>query len=53
MLILTKRMWLAFKMSCRKFEQLSTLIKIIETMGQMFVNAPLKSLLYIYEGAYF
>ena len=34
-------------------EKLSTLIKLIERMRQIFVKAPLKSLLHIYEGVYF
>ena len=36
-----------------EYEQLSTLIKLIERMRQIFVNVPLKSLFYIYEGVYF
>ena len=36
-----------------EYEQLSTLIKLIEKMRQIFVNAPLQSLLHIYEGVYF
>ena len=35
-----------------EYEQLSTLIKLIERMRQIFVNAPLKSLLHIFEGVY-
>ena len=31
-----------------EYEQLSILIKLIERIGQIFVNAPLKSLLHIY-----
>ena len=34
-------------------EKLSTLIKLIKRMRQIFVNAPLKSLLHVYEGVYF
>ena len=34
-------------------EKLSTLIKLIEKMREIFVKAPLKSLLHIYEGVYF
>ena len=36
-----------------EYEQLSTLIKLIERMRQMFVNTPLKTLRHIYEGVYF
>ena len=36
-----------------EYEQLSTLIKIIERMRQIFVNASLKSLFHIHEGVYF
>ena len=36
-----------------EYEQLSTLIKLIERMRQIFVNVPLKSLFYIYEEVYF
>ena len=35
-----------------EYEQLSTLIKLIERMRQIFVNAPLKSLLHTYEGVF-
>ena len=35
-----------------EYEQLSTLIKWIERMRQIFMNVPLKSLLHIYEGVY-
>ena len=36
-----------------EYEQLSTLIKKIERMRQIFRNTSLKSLLHIYEGVYF
>ena len=36
-----------------EYEQLSALTKLIKKMRQIFVNAPLKSLLHIYYGAYF
>ena len=35
-----------------EYEQLSTLIKWIERMRQIFMNVRLKSLLHIYEGVY-
>ena len=36
-----------------EYEQLSTLTKLIERMRQIFVIAPVKSLINIYEGVYF